>query len=132
MSDARQIIGSVMASLAMLPGADSPQAQKVFLDSALNGLQSALDSLAKVQKPTAADLAREAERKNEVATMAHDLSLATIRGLGLQIERLLAALSGIVHSECTACASVKIADGAIAEYRGSQSDQAVSGDEKHG
>jgi hypothetical protein len=47
MSDARQIVGSVMASLAMFPGVDNPTGQKVFLDSALNGLQSALDALAR-------------------------------------------------------------------------------------
>lgn len=120
MSDPKRIVGSVMASLAMFPGADEPAAQKVFLESALNGLQSTLDALAKVQKPTAADLTREAERRNEVAAMAHDLSLATVRGIALQIERFLAALSGIAHSECTACACVKIADEAIAEYRNSQ------------
>jgi hypothetical protein len=125
MSDARQIVGSVMASLAMFPGVDNPTGQKVFLDSALNGLQSALDALAKVQKPTAVDLAREAERRNEVATMAHDLSLATVRDMALQIERLLAALSGVAHCECAACACVKIADGAIADYRSYQSDAAA-------
>lgn len=119
MNDAKRMIGSVMASLAMFPCADKPAAQKVFLESALNGLQLALDDLAKVQKPTVADLAREAERKNEVATMAHDLSLATVRGMALQIEHLLAALSGIAHSECTA-ACVQIADEAITGYRNSQ------------
>jgi hypothetical protein len=128
MSDAKRMVGSVMASLAMFPGADKPASQKVFLESALNGLQLTLDALAKVQKPTAADLAREAERRNEVAAMAHDLSLATVRGMALQIERLIAALSGVAHSECTACASGKIADEAIAEYQNSQ----ASGGTEHG
>lgn len=120
MSEARRIVGSIMASLAMFPPAEEPAAQKVFLESALNALESALDALAKVQKPTVADLTREAERMNEVAALAHDLSLTTVRGLALQIERLLSALNGVAHSECTACACVKIADEAIAEYRHSQ------------
>lgn len=120
MSDPTRIIGSVMVSLAGFPGADDPVAQKVFLESALARLQSALDALTKVQKPTAADLAREGARKEEVSRVAHDLSLTTVRGLALQIERLLSALNGVAHSECTACACVKIADEAIAEYRHSQ------------
>jgi len=43
----------------------------------------------------------------------------TILGMAKQIERLLSALSGISHcDDCQVC--VRIADEAIAEYRGSK------------